>query len=172
MSLDQNTTGLDEYFVPVTLRPKIIELREGLMGTNTKDDVGLGKVIPEIVNDIMDSGVPISPMELIPFVKNYVGIRRQRDKIQIVVKTLMNNLLDPTFEYELPLGTMVDECCYHRVNANSRDHGNFYRCIIHRLQSGSIRDYCIANGLVQYLNKILGKVKENYQFERSRGTIL
>lgn len=170
LNTDDNAL-IDEGSVHEELHTTLLVLRSGIMAVGTQDAQGLGSVVPDIVDDVINAGVPISPGELLPFVKRFIGIRRQKAKIKQVVAELLANLLDPTLEYEMGLGDVIEVCYNCGVELTPTDHGNIYRNILKRLRSGAIRDYCVEKGLIRYLNRQYQRVSDNYHVERTRGTI-
>ena len=162
---------IDGGFVPEELHPNFVELRRDILAMGTQDTHGLGSVIPDIVDDVIKAGVPTSPAELLPFFNRFTRLWRQKAKIKQVVTELLKNLLDPTLEYEMELGDVIEVCCNCDLKLNPSDHGNIYRNILHQLRSGPIRDYCVEKGLVRYLNRQYQRVSDNYHMERTRGTI-
>lgn len=162
---------IDGGFVPEELHPTLLELRRGILSVGTQDTHGLGNVIPDIVNDVINAGVPTSLGELLPFIKRFTGLRRQKAKIKQVVTELLTSLLDPTLEYEMELGDVIEVCYHCDLTLTPSDHGNIYRNIRNRLRSGPIRDYCVEKGLIRYLNRQYQRVSDNYVMERTRGTI-
>lgn len=166
-----DNASIDKGFVPEESHPTLLELRRGIMAVGTQDTHGLGSVVPGIVNDVIDAGIPTSLVELLPFFKRFAGLRRQKAKIKQVVSKLLESLLDPTLEYEMELGDVIEVCKNCGLNLTPTDHGNIYRNILDRLRSGAIRNYCVENGLIRYLNSQLQRVKDNYQAGRTRGII-
>ena len=162
---------IDGGFLPEKLHPTLIELRCGILAVGTQDTHGLGSVIPDIVDDIINAGVPTSPAELLPFIKRFTHLRRHKAKIKQAVTTLLRNLLDPTLEYEMKLGDVIEVCSNCDLRLTPHDHGNIYRNILNQLRSGPIRDYCVNKGLFRYLNRQYERVNDNYIMERTRGTI-
>lgn len=162
---------IDRGFVPEELPPSFLELRRGIMAVGTQDAHGLGSIVPDIVDDVINAGVPTSPGELLPFFKRFTRLRRQKAKIKQVIAELLTSLLDPTLEYEMRLGDVIEVCYTCDLNLTPYDYGNVYRNILKRLRSGPIRDYCVENGLIRYLNGQLQRVNDNYHVERTRGTI-
>lgn len=162
---------VDEYFLPEALHPRLVELRKEILAAGIQDQEGMGRLVWDVVNDIIQAGIPTSWIEFLPFVKRFTGLRRRKQQLQQIVSELISNLLDPTLQFEMTLGEVIEICCSNGAELAPYDHGNIYRAILKRLRTGSLRDYCVRNGLVSYLNYKLQKVKENYQFERTRGTI-
>lgn len=162
---------VDEYFLPKPLHPRLVQLRQELLDAGIHYQTSMGKLVWNIVDDIIKAGVPTSLVEFLPFIKRFTGLRRQKQQLRQIVSELLSNLLDPTLQFEMTLGEVIEICFNNGAELTPNNHGNIYRAILKRLRTGSLRDYCVQNGLVSYLNYKLEKVNENYQYERSRGTI-
>jgi hypothetical protein len=162
---------IDGGFVPEELHPTFLELRLGILAVGTQDTHGLGSVILDIVNDVINAGVPTSPGEALPFINRFTGLRKKKANMKQVITELLKSLLDPTLEYEMELGDVIEVCYHCELNLTPFDYGNIYRNIRKQLRSGPIRDYCVEKGLTRYLNGKYQRVSDNYYMERTRGTV-
>lgn len=164
--------SMDEDFIPEEVEPALLELRKCLMNAGGKDPYGLGNVMCDIINEIVNSGIPSSWEAAFPIVARLIYRWLRRRSFRSVMQDIVIPLLDPTQDYDMSLGLIVQATCNARLNLSPFDHGNIYRIILARLRRGSIRDFCAEHGLIRYLNKKLNVVESNYLIEKTRGTVL